>query len=271
MNNTGIEAKAAIDKVLYDARGIFAFLTGSSAAAWVNGKPHAYTDIDIFVPNAGTYFQLVERLLNNGYSPESDRDAKTWRRHTQIGFKRWHTNSLKLTDDLTGTEINVVYKTVDGHETTRLSQVLESFDFGLLAVGFETKDGTFHDMRSYFFPTAPLQTQPGCPLGLLPYREEQITQGFMSQFVMLRTAGRYARYANEYGYDLSLVKPALIEGYNAYALYKSDRSKNDDTTLGEIAATLARHIEDDAFDELHEFERQLPKADGLDEILASLE
>lgn len=69
-----------------------------------------------------------------------------------IGFNRWHTNSMKLSDPTTGTEVNIIYKLVDGHETTSLSQVIESFDFGLLAMGFNLKTGNYHDMRSYLFP-----------------------------------------------------------------------------------------------------------------------
>ena len=87
---------------------------------------------------------------------------------------------------------------------------------------------------------------------------------------MLRTPGRYARY-NTYGYDLSLVKLSLLSGYASYASYKSSRSKPEDLTLGAIAQALGGHIERDEFDELVKFEKDLPTADGLDDIMASLE
>lgn len=276
MNTTGIPANDAVDKVLLDMQGMPAFLTGSSASAVAYGKLNAYTDIDVFVPNQGSYFACVQRLLERGYHLESDKFEKMWRRHLNYGFNRWHTNSMKLIDSTTGTEVNVIYKLVDGHETTRLSQVLESFDFGLLGVGYETATGQHYDMRPYFFPThaakaSSLGGWDNVALPMLEYRKDSVSQGFMSQFVMLRTAGRYARYANEYGYDLSEVKPTLVEGYTNYASYKRNRTKPEDLALGDIAERLAQHIEWDEFDELHKFEKSLPLADEVHQILESLE
>lgn len=268
MNTTGIPAEEAIDKVLADTKGLPAYLTGSSVSAEIYEKPNAYTDIDLFVPNEIAYAAVVATLLSRGYAPEDDKFVKSWNRQLKMGIGRWHTNSMKLLDQATGTEVNVIYKLVDNHPTTRLSQVLESFDFGILAMGYETETGVLSDMRQYFFGPG---AEDGRPLGLLPYREEHLRQGFMSQFLMLRTAGRYSRYANEYGYDLSLVKPVLVEGYKNYASYKANRTKPDDITLGSIAAALAQHIEFDEFTELAEFERSLPKADSIDQILAGLE
>lgn len=268
MSKAGIPAHDAVDHVLDLTVGLPAFLTGSAAAAVEYDKKDAYSDIDLFVPNPGSYFTVVQHLLNHGFAPASDRFAKMLRRHRHYGFNQWHTNSMELVETSTELLVNVIYKRVDGHETTRLSQVLESFDFGLLALGYECETGRKHDMRSYFFgPGA--EDRPALPM--LPYRHEAISQGFMSQFLMLRTAGRYARYGHTYGYDLSLVKPTLLKGYANYAAYKLDRSKEEDIILGQIAQALGNHIEFDEFDELLEFEAALPKADGLDAILGALE
>lgn len=268
MSTPPIPAFDAVNQVLVDTAGLPAFLAGSAAAAIEYDKPFAYHDVDVFVPNPGMYFAVVQRLLDNGYEIESDRFVKMWRRHMNYGFNRWHTNSMKLKHTLSDIEVNVIYKLVDGHETTRLSQVLESFDFGLLGVGYETETGRRHDMRTYFFGPG---ADDGRALPLLPYRKEGISQGFMSQHIMLRTPGRYARYAHTYGYDLHLVKPTLVDGLSAYAEYKSNRSKPEDLVLGDIARRLAKHIEDDQFTELLEFEKALPTADGVDQILESLE
>lgn len=266
MNTTGIPAKDAVEKVLKTVAGLPGFLTGSSATAVATGKDFAYTDVDLFVPNQGSYFTMVQHLLNNGYAIEGDRFERMWKRHLSMGFNAWHTNSMKLLDQLTGTEVNVIYKRVDGHETTQLSQVIESFDFGVLGVGYETDTGTFRDMRSYLFPgEKDLEVLP-----LMKYREVTVGLGFMSQHIMMRTPGRYARYV-QYGYDLSKIKPSLVNGLLIYADYKDDRTKPDELILGRIARTLAQHIELDMFDELKAFERDLPKADGLDDIMASLE
>ena len=273
-NTTGVPADLAVEKVLADLKGFRAFLTGSSAAAIAHDKPMAYTDIDVFAPNQGVYYTAIQRLKDLGYQVANERFELMWDRQMDIGFNRWHTNSMKLNDPTTGTEVNIIYKLVDGHETTSLSQVIESFDFGLLAMGFNLKTGNYHDMRSYLFPGfAPLaQAQGwGIPLPMLEYRHDKLAQGLMSQHIMLRTPGRYARYADEYGYDLSLVKPVLVDGYLKYHEYKSNRTKPEDQALGKIALALSQHMQFDEFDELRTFEADLPKADGLDQVLASLE
>ena len=267
-SSTRLPAPQAVQQVLHDMKGQRAFLVGSAAAAVHYQLPDAYSDVDLFVPNAGSYFTSVQHLLDSGYRHENDKFKRVWDRHLSYGFNNWHTNSMKLLSNASDLEVNVIYKRVDGHETTRLSQVLESFDFGLLALGYETQTGRFHDMRPYFFGAGCDNTTP---LGLLPYREASLHQGYMSQHIMLRTPGRYARYAHSYGYDLSLVKPVLIAGYLNYAEYKKNRSSNDDLLLASIAESLAAHIELDEFDELVKFEKGLPAADTLDQIYQSLE
>lgn len=266
MNTTGIPAKDAVDKVLHDTAGLPAFLTGSSVAAVVHGFDNAYSDIDLFVPNEGLYFTLVTHLLNNGYVVSDDRFERMWDRHKRFGFNHWHTNSMRLLDAATGTEVNVIYKRVDGHETTQLSQVIESFDFGLLGVGYETETSRFRDMRSYLFP----DHNPDGPLPMMEYRAVTVGKGFMSKHVMLRTSGRYARYSR-YGYDLSEVKPTLVSGYANYALFKANRTSDEDITLGQLAAGVGQAIENDDIDQLLALEQAIPKMDALDELLAALE
>lgn len=266
MATTGIHAKDAVAKVLRDTTALPAFLTGSAVAAETYDLQQSYSDIDLFVPNEGAYFAVVTKLLCSGYRIENDRFERMWDRHVNIGFNKWHTNSMKLLDEVTGTEVNVIYKRVDGHETTQLSQVLESFDFGILGVGYETDTGVFRDLRQYLFPDA-------TDLNVLPmmgYRADNVGQGLMSQHTMLRMPGRYARYSR-YGYDLSLVQPTLVRGYLNYAAYKEDRTKPEDQTLAQIAKALAFNIESNMLDELLSFEKQLPMQDGLDDILASIE
>ena len=262
-----LDSAAAVRHTLRCTAGLPAFVAGSCVAAMVYDKPYEYSDIDVFVPNPGVYFATVQRLLGQGYAFKNERFERMWDRHLMYGFNHWHTNSMQLDDPATQLEVNVIYKRVDGHETTKLSQVLESFDFGLLAMGFNASDGSFHDMRGYFFGGVDVRG----PLPMLPYRQHTVGQGYMSQHTMLRTPGRYARYAQTYGYDLSLVKPTLVEGYAAYADYKLNRTKPDDIALGQIAQAIGSHIEQDQFDELVQFEKDLPTADGLDAIMESLE
>jgi hypothetical protein len=269
VNTTGIPARDAVDKVLIDVAGLPAFLAGSSAAAVAHDLQHSYTDIDLFVPKEGVYFALVQHLLSNGYEIEGDRFERMWQRHLNYGFNAWHTNSMKLIDSTFGTEVNVIYKRVERHETTQLSQVIESFDFGLLGVGYETATKTYRDMRSYLFPHIK-GADSGAPLPMMGYRGDTVGKGFMSSHIMMRTPGRYARYVG-YGYDLSLVKPILVDGYNSYADYKDNRTKDEDRALATISRTLAGHIEYDMLEEILTWEKSIPMADGLDDILEALE
>ena len=273
MTDLVLPADVSIQQLLDDMKGLRTFMAGSSVAALCSNRPYCYNDIDLFTPNTAMYYVTVQRLLDMGYEFVDKKFHKVWLRHKHYGTNGWHTNSMKLIAPM-GYEVNVIYKRVDGHEITRLSQVLESFDFGLLGVGIETETGNKYDMRSYFFPDKAATAHEhnwDIPLPLLPYREEGLSQGYMSEYIMLRTPGRYARYAHTYGYDLSLVKPVLVEGYVNYASYKLDRSKKEDLTLGRIAEAIARHIEDDEFLELVKFEKSLPVSDGLDQIMAGLE
>ena len=266
MATTGIPAKDAVAKVLRDTTALPAFLTGSAVAAETYDLQQSYSDIDLFVPNEGSYFAVVTKLLCSGYRIENDRFERMWDRHVNIGFNKWHTNSMKLIDNATGTEVNVIYKLVEGHQTTQLSQVIESFDFGLLGVGYETKTGTFRDMRGYLFPGL----DPNGPLPMIGYRAGTVGKGLMSQFIMQRTPGRYARYI-EYGHDLSAVKDTLVEGYQIYADYKMNRSKDDDILIGKIALALSQKIEADDIAGLLLYDKKLPTTDGLDDVMAALE
>lgn len=265
-------AQQAVGAVLGDTAGLPAFLAGSSAAAIWYDKPDAYTDVDLFVPNPGTYFTVVERLRSRGWELD-DRNEKMLKRHLRYGFRGWHTNSIKLNQVLPGntesTEVNVIYKLVDKHETTNLTDVIQSFDFGLLGVGYETETLNFRDLRPYLFPGEDLDG----PLPMIEYRRESFAQGFMSEHIMQRTPGRYARYVR-YGYDMSRIKPVLEMGYFAYSEYMLDRTKPDKILLGKIGLKLAEAIRDDDFDGpdgLLAFEKALPTFDGLDAILDFLE
>ena len=117
--------------------GLPAYLAGSSVAAQFWGKPPG-NDLDVFVhvPRRDTYAfgQCVARAEASGFRFE-DRMSKVNARWLTTGTPHWQTNSLKMVNDQ-GLEINLIGKTVNGSPITNLSDVLESFDFGLLAVGW---------------------------------------------------------------------------------------------------------------------------------------
>lgn len=244
--------------------GMPVYLTGSLVAEEAYGLSEAHTDADLFCPSPQVLIAAAQKLLGESYVLD-DRMQRVWTRWLRFGFNQWHTNSLKMESPL-GTEVNLVYKLVDKHPTTSLSQVLESFDFGLLAMGYETETGTFRDLRPYLFPGEDVNG----PLPLMPNKRENWSNGFISQYNGIREAGRYAKYVS-YGYDLSRVKPDLLSGYWIAAEYMSNRDKPDKITLGKIYESIAGHIEHDNIDELVIASKEIIHLDALDEILEKLE
>lgn len=261
MHTTPDHALAGVQGLL---RRTPVFVAGSCVAAQTYGKPDAWSDLDVFVPTQQVLISTVQTLLNHGYTLD-DRFERVWHRWLKYGLKGWHTNSMRLhsVDDV---ETNVVYKLVDGHPTTSLAQVLESFDFGLLATGYDLETDQFRDMRDYLFPGL----NPVGPLPMMPSKRDNWINGFISQYNGLREAGRYAKY-HAYGYDMSAVRSDLLTGYRMAADYMLDHYKEDKRTLGEIYVKIAERIEADEIDDLAESYKVLDFSDPLDLILEALE
>jgi hypothetical protein len=256
--------------VIADVRSLLAgepvFLAGSLVAAETYAMAAQFHDVDLFCPTNSSLMATGQRLLSAGFKLD-DRMERTWYRWRKYGFNKWHTNSLRLNSP-TGEEWNVIYKQVDGHPTTSLSQVLESFDFGLLATGYDLESDQFMDLRSYLFPVE--FTSPFAPLPLMPNKRSNWRRGFISKYNGLREAGRYAKYA-DYGYDLTLVKDDLITGYREADLYLSGHFDPQKQLLGRIYSAIADHISFDNVDELRAASKQLNLLDNLDQIMEALE
>ena len=238
------------------------FIAGSCPAGEEYGKP--FGDLDVFVPTQQVLVSTIQTLLNNGYTID-DRFERVWHRWLKYGLKGWHTNSMRLhsTSDV---ETNVIFKIVDGHPTTSLAQVLESFDFGLLGVGYDLEAGVRRDLRPYLFPGYDLAG----PLPLMPGKRDAWRNGYISQYNGLREAARYAKY-HGYGYDMSLVKEDMVQGYRMVASYMLSTSDEDKQLLGQIYTTLGNRIEDDEINELAESYKVLDFKDSLDLIMEALE
>lgn len=239
-------------------------MAGSCVAAQTHGLPDGYSDLDLFVPTEQVLISTVTTLLANGYVMD-DRFSRVWERWLRYGMRGWHTNSMKL-ESLNGLEVNVVYKIVDGHPTTSLAQVLESFDFGLLGTGYDMETDTYRDLRPYLFPGYDIAG----PLPLMPSKRSNWRSGFISQYNGLREAGRYAKY-HGYGYDLTSVKDDLITGYHMVSAYHRQSFDKDKHLLADIYDKLAEHIDADDIDELAERYKTLDFKDSLELILESLE
>ena len=256
--------------LIADVRALLAgepvYLAGSLVAEHTYGKTNAHSDVDLFCPTPQVLIATGQKLLCHGYTLD-DRFSRVWARWLRYGFKTWHTNSLRMHSP-TGVETNLVYKLTDGHPTTSLAQVLESFDFGLLATGFDLERDQFLDMRSYLFPDE--FTSPDAPLPMMPNKRSNWRQGFISQYNGLREAGRYAKY-HQYGYDMSLVKDDLVTGYFEAAAYHSMSFDDDKKQLGQIYDVIAVKIKDDCIDELAEASKLIDYKDSLDSIMEALE
>ena len=259
-----MSASALISDVLSLLRGKPVYLAGSLVAEDTYGLSNAHHDVDIFCPTSQVLVSTGQYLLDQGFKLD-DRFERVWHRWLRYGFKTWHTNSLRLHSPQ-GVEFNLVYKLTDGHPTTSLGQVLESFDFGLLATGYDVEDGTFRDMRGYLFPGLDLDG----PLPMMPNKRDNWRNGFISQYNGLREAGRYAKY-HRYGYDMSLVKDDLATGYFEAALYLTNHFDKDKQLLGQIFQAIGEYIDLDNLVELERANKEINYSDALDVIMAALE
>lgn len=255
---------AVIDDVRNQLRGEPVFLAGSLVAEAAHAKSNAHTDVDLFCPTSEVLMTVAQRLVDSGFK-FGDRFDRVWARWRKYGMKGWHTNSLKLHSP-GGIEYNLVYKLTEGHAATSLGEVIESFDFGLLAMGWDLELDVYRDMRSYLFPGM----DPDGPLPMMPNKRSNWRNGFISQYNGLREAGRYAKY-HGYGYDLSLVKDDLVTGYWAASLYLTNHFDSDKQLLGKIYEAIALHMEAGNIDQLHEASQQIDYKDELDVIMEKLE
>jgi hypothetical protein len=259
-------ASAIIADVLSDLKGDRLYLAGSLVAEETYGLSDAHSDVDLFCPSNNRMLYTIAKLEAKGYTfaDRFDRVISRWLDYDDM-TRKWHTNSMKMLSPH-GVEVNLVFKKVDGNATRSLSQVLESFDFGLLATGYEVATGEKHDLRPYLFPGMDLKG----PLPMLPNKRDNWRNGFVSQYNGLREAGRYAKYYG-YGYDMSLVKEDLVTGYWAASTYLASTFDEEKKTMARIYEVIADHISFDNIDHLIEAYKELDFKDDLDRIMEALE
>lgn len=265
------DVSVPIRELLTTLGGSHACIAGSAVAAETYSLPHSYDDIDVFAYGNSALISIANTLIERGFSFASDNEAMKWDRwlawDMNIG---WRTNSIKLVGSVHHAtepyEVNVVYKTFEKQPVKRLSLVLESFDFGHLATGYELRTGEWRDMRPYFFPGA----SNFLSLPLLPDRQDRWANGLITQYTGIRQAGRAVKYQG-YGYDMSLILPVLVNGYRIAAAHHADHFDPAKVTLGEIYSRLADHLEDGEFDKIREADALLPQWRDVDAILERLD
>jgi hypothetical protein len=242
------------------------FITGSCVAAETYGLTE-FNDLDVFVPSKQVLISSIQKLIDRGATMD-DRTSRVWYRWLRYGLKGWHTNSLKL-ETTSGLEINVVYKIIDGHPTTSLGQVVESFDFGLLGMGYDVEHGVRRDYRSALFPDINLSLDPDQDLDMMPGKRENWRRGYINKYQGIRQPDRYTRYY-EYGHGMSKIKSSLIEGYRNAVLYYSAAFDEEKKQLGVIFDLIADHLENDNIDGLKQAYKVLDFNDSLDAIYDAL-
>lgn len=263
-----MDATTVINDMRGRLKGEPVFMAGSLVAAQAHGLDEAWSDVDIFCPTDQVLVATVQKLLGQGFT-FFDRFERVWDRWLRYGFKHWHTNSMRMMSP-NGIEVNLVYKLIGGHPTNSLAQVLESFDFGLLGVGYDLEYDQFRDLRSYLFPDifSPLHPELGLPM--MPDKERAWSNGFISQYNGLREAGRYAKYYS-YGYDLSQVRDTMSQGYWIASEYHLSRPDDEGKMLGAIYESIATRFDNDEIEELIEAYKTLDFKDSLDAIMEALE
>lgn len=242
-----------------------AVLVGSLVAAEAYGINQAH-DLDLFCPSSEALMSIGQKLMCEGYQIDP-KFERTWGRWREYSVGRWHTNSLRLMSPK-GVETNLVFKKLGGHPLTHVSDVVNSFDFGLLAMGYDLRDGAFEDHRSALFKGRGFD--PMGPLPMMPRKRESWVKGFFSKYNGLREAGRYAKY-HQYGYDMSAIKPDLITGYQEAELHWSSMFEQEEQELGRIYGIIADRLIGDEIDEILEADKVLDYNNPTAAILASLE
>lgn len=260
-----LTASDIISQVSSVVAGLPVFIAGSLVAEETYGLTNAHDDVDIFCASPEALAVTVERFLQEDYML-NDRNERVYQRWLLDGMGSWHTNSLKLTEPLDDIKVNLVFKTIKSKPVSTLTAVLESFDFGLLATGYDMLDGKKRDLRSYLFPGVDVNG----PLPLMPNKRDIWLNGFISQYNGLRQMGRYAKYVH-YGYDMSAVKDDLLVGYDKIARHWEMSDLQDKVILGTIYRKAHEQIANDCIDELLTAAKVIPKLDSFDDILASME
>ena len=260
-----------LKELLSALNGAHACIAGSAVAAQEYNLPHSYDDIDVFAYGNSSLIAITNSLLERGFGFASSNEAMKYDRWLAWDMNiSWRTNSVKLSGRIDSSiepyEVNVVYKTFEKQPVKRLSLVLESFDFGHLATGYELRTSEYRDMRPYFFP----KVVDFKALPLLPDRQDRWTNGLITQYTGIRQAGRAVKYQG-YGYDMSNVMPALITGYRIAAAHHADHFDPEKVTLGQIYDRLADHLEDGDYDKIREADALLPQWRDVDAILERLD
>lgn len=256
-----------MDDVRVQLHGYPAVLTGSSVALRTYGlKPSPITDLDVFTYTGEALMAAAAVLLQSPAFTLDERNRALHWRWMRYGLKGWHTQSLKLSH-VSGHEVNLVFKTLGNRPTASALQVIETFDYGFLAQGYDLslETGQLTDLRTAFFPGQDLNQLP-----LLPLRGQSWVKGLFMEHQGLKALSRYTRYAG-YGFDMELVRQQLMQGYIQAAAFYQTSANVDKQRLGLIYETTATLLRQNDLAQLEAAGKAVPKKDQLEELLDTLQ
>lgn len=211
-------------------------LVGSLVGADVNGKD-GWADGDVFCFSPGALMAAGQYMLDHG-AVLDEQEQRKWNRWLLMGMGDWHTNSIRM-ELLNGIEVNLVYKTVGRVPLTSLMQVLESFDFGYVAMGWDLERGTFHDGREFWFGKG---YDPES-LGFLPHREWQWLNATIGRFTGIRQPQRWAKFADR-GYDMRPSQKPLADGLRITAAHYTTKDDPEYRAYAPLYLGIADLVED---------------------------
>lgn len=265
---THTDRPPADEVVRHTVLGYFGFnasFAGSVVSAQQYGKPDSWGDVDIFAHNQFELVRMVEYSLCNDWEFATDKDAKTWNRWMRFGMSNFRTNTIHLTNG--EWDMNLTYKTYEGSPVRSLAQVLETFDWGLLAMGYDLRSSRFFDFRSVYFMDMDWDRLP-----MMDERMARWSAGLIVPYTGIRQAGRYHKYHHVYGYDLGAVKDVLVQGYEIAGAYHLDNQWDaEKQTLGQIFLRLGEAVAADDWATLAEADNSLPVHRDLDEFLGRID
>jgi hypothetical protein len=254
-----------VDRTIEQFTGFNASAAGSFVSALHYNKPDAWGDVDLFAHNQFELVRMVEFALNHDWEFASDKDRKTWNRWMRFGISNFRTNTIHLSNGRW--DANLTYKSYEGNAVRSLPQVIETFDWGLLAMGYDLRSGRFFDFRPTYF-----MNENWSRLPMMDERMTRWSQGLIVPYTGIRQAGRYHKYAHRYGYDLSACKQVLAQGYEiAGDYYLGNEYEPDKQVLGQIFLRLGEAIVSDDWPTLAEADNNLPMHRELDEFLGRID
>ena len=254
------------EQVLRDVFALFqgqaASLVGSAVSANEYGLD-TFTDVDVFFADKSALQYGLGLCVAQGWvlHPTSERRLKFTHRW---GGKAFHVETYRLDKD--GVELNLTVKLLGGKPVRNTAEVLLSFDFGALLVGYDCLADSFEDarldLRPAFFPQFDTKSSA---YPMVPDKRRAWVRGEFGKYNSFRQAERVAKYAMR-GYDMSYVVPDLITGYEQRVEDLQLNPTPHNLALIDIYVQLCEHLDAQEWELVFEAMHELDANAELEEL-----